>query len=493
MKLFQQLLVAPAALGLMAPMAVTAAELNMNGVSDYSASSVEVQNFSDVHPSDWAFKALTDLADRHGCAVATPNGSMSRYEAAALLNKCLGNVAQVNEEERLLLNEFGPEIAVLKGRVDGLEARIGEFEAGQFSSTTTMTGKAIFSVGSVDSDETDNNLNTAGELHMNYVYQLNMNTSFTGEDLLYARIKTGNFGSHFEDSDQGTHLAVANPNADVLEIDKIWYQFPVGDSLQFWVGPKIENYYMLASAPSIYRPILKGFKLGGNGTTYGSSTQAGMGAAWTQQKDDPSEARFAVSVAYTNDGGEEAEEDHGLFGDGDESAFLVKTEYGSNKWQASIAMASKGGGWQDGDYTTHAAHSIDDAADQTSWALRGWWKPDETGSLPNITVGTDFSNFDDQTTVGNATETFGWFVGLGFEDLFVDGNRAGVAFGQRQHATEIVGGGDDPAEDTFSWEAYYTFQITDGVSITPTLFGNQEPDEDGTDNTGMVVLTTFKF
>ena len=43
MKLFQQLLVAPAALGLIAPLALVnspaaqAAELNINGVSDYAA------------------------------------------------------------------------------------------------------------------------------------------------------------------------------------------------------------------------------------------------------------------------------------------------------------------------------------------------------------------------------------------------------------------------------------------------------------------------
>ena len=43
MKLFQQLLVAPAALGMMSPLAVVnspaanAAELNINGISDYAA------------------------------------------------------------------------------------------------------------------------------------------------------------------------------------------------------------------------------------------------------------------------------------------------------------------------------------------------------------------------------------------------------------------------------------------------------------------------
>jgi len=494
MKLFQQLLVAPAALGLMAPMAVNAAELNMNGVSDYNASSVEVQSFSDVHPSDWAFKALTDLADRHGCAVATPNGSMSRYEAAALLNKCLGNVAQVNEEERLLLNEFGPEIAVLKGRVDGLEARIGEFEAGQFSSTTTMTGKAAFNVGYVDEDG-----DTADSTTMNYMYQLNMNTSFTGDDLLYTRIKTGNFGGHFADSSSGTYLSATKTATDsVLMVDKIWYQFPVGDNLKFWVGPKIENYYMLASAPSIYKPVLKQFALGGNGTVYGSSTQAGFGAAWTQSTDDPSDARFAVSAAYTNDGGEEADADHGIFGGGDHSKFLSKFEYGTPQWQASIALAKTGAddgvsAWTDSYYTTAAGKARDAGSSETAIGVRGYWKPDETGAIPEIQVGFDTSSIDDVTTSTNATDTFGWMIGLGWKDAFVDGNRAGIGFGQRVHATELSNGGEDAAEDTFSWEAYYTFQITDGVSVTPALFGNNEPSTANVDNTGALVLTEFRF
>ncbi len=45
MKLFQQLLVAPAALGLLAPLAANAAEVNINNVVDYanpSAASVTV-------------------------------------------------------------------------------------------------------------------------------------------------------------------------------------------------------------------------------------------------------------------------------------------------------------------------------------------------------------------------------------------------------------------------------------------------------------------
>merc|ERR1739848_680762 len=150
-----------------------------------------------------------------------------------------------------------------------------------------MSGKAAFITGYVDNNAATNTDEITGE----YMYQLNLNTSFTGEDNLYTRIKTGNTGDHFRDSGQGTYLSVGNKNADTLKVDELWYQFPVGDSLQVWVGPKIENYYMLASAPSIYKPVLKQFALGGNGSAYGSSTSPGFGAAWTQEVEDPSAGR----------------------------------------------------------------------------------------------------------------------------------------------------------------------------------------------------------
>ena len=65
MKLFQQMLVAPAALGLLAT-GVNAAELNINGVSDYAASADQVTSvtqFSDVYPTDWAYQALANLVE----------------------------------------------------------------------------------------------------------------------------------------------------------------------------------------------------------------------------------------------------------------------------------------------------------------------------------------------------------------------------------------------------------------------------------------------
>lgn len=158
MKLFQQLLLAPAALGLVAPLGAMAAELNMDGVNKYAASSEQVTSitqFSDVRPTDWAYQALSNLIERYGCVAGYPNGTfkggqaMTRFEAAALLNACLDRVTEITDELRRLMKEFEKELAITKARVDGLEAKVGELQATQFSTTTKLKGQVRFVMGDV--------------------------------------------------------------------------------------------------------------------------------------------------------------------------------------------------------------------------------------------------------------------------------------------------------------------------------------------------------
>ncbi|MEB3322620.1 MAG: porin, partial [Synechococcaceae cyanobacterium] len=69
MKLFQRLLVAPAALGLVSPLAASAGELNLEGVNQYATGQEQVTSinqFSDVNPTDWAYQALSNLIERYG-------------------------------------------------------------------------------------------------------------------------------------------------------------------------------------------------------------------------------------------------------------------------------------------------------------------------------------------------------------------------------------------------------------------------------------------
>ncbi len=155
MKLFQQLLVAPAALGLLAPVAVSAAEVNLDGVNQYASEEqvTSISQFPDVFPTDWAYQALSNLIERYGCVAGYPDGTfkgqraMTRFEAAALLNACLDRVTEVTDELKRLMAEFERELAILKGRVDGLEAKVGELEANQFSTTTKLNGQATMVLG----------------------------------------------------------------------------------------------------------------------------------------------------------------------------------------------------------------------------------------------------------------------------------------------------------------------------------------------------------
>jgi len=427
---------------------------------------------------------------------------MKLFQRLLVAPAALGLMAPLaaNADVTSVSNDSNLSSEVISARVDGVEAQLGDLYAGQFSSSTKMSGKVAFITGQVD-----NNVGDTDELTSEYMFQLNLNTSFTGEDNLYTRLKTGNVnkggGLHFGDKGQGTYLSAASGKTDnAVTVDKIWYQFPVGDSMTAWVGPLIENYYMLASSPSIYKPVTKQFALGGNGSAYGSSTSPGFGLAWTQQKGDPTEARWEVSANYSAKTGASAADDKGLFGDDTETFVLTKVGYGSPRWQVSLATSFKDGWNNDGYYQSALATKspnvkTGDNGTMTAYALRGYWKPEETGSIPEVQVGIDWATLDESGT-GEPDETSGWMIGLGWKDLFIDGNRGGIAYGSRQAATSIVGGGSDPEEDNRTWEAYYTFKVNDGVSVTPAIFGSSDVTNSAgtiTDVSGAVLLTEFKF
>ncbi|MEY3768655.1 MAG: hypothetical protein RLZZ11_1725, partial [Cyanobacteriota bacterium] len=150
--------------------------------------------------------------EKYGCVAGYPNGTfkggqaMSRYEAAALLNACLDRVTEVTDELRRLQKEFEQELAVLKGRVDGLEAKVGKLEAAQFSTTTKLQGEATFvlggnNFGGVSANGSSTGTSTKGNrefgaVSLNYDVRLNLSTSFSGKDLLYTRLRAGNFANN---------------------------------------------------------------------------------------------------------------------------------------------------------------------------------------------------------------------------------------------------------------------------------------------------------
>ena len=136
--------------------------------------------------------------------------------------------ASANE---VTINDFAPaeQLAITNSRVDGLEARMNNIEAGSFSETTTASFGVNFYAGAENDDDTGHDLDD--NLTTGYDFSIGLTTSFTGEDSLDVAIQAGNAdaaGIGEFDGDTTTNEA--------LVVDEITYTFPLGDNITVMVG-----------------------------------------------------------------------------------------------------------------------------------------------------------------------------------------------------------------------------------------------------------------
>jgi hypothetical protein len=489
MKLFQQLMLAPVALGLVAP-AATAAELNLEGVNQYASQEqvTSISQFSDVRPTDWAYQALNNLVERYGCVAGYPDSTygggraMTRFEAAALLNACLDRVTEVTDELQRLMDEFRSELTVLKGRVDGLEAKVGELEATQFSTTTKLKGEVNFMLGGVPGLETNNGGNV-GNTAFNYDLRLNFDTSFTGKDLLRTRLRSGNFNSDpFGSSSSLFKLDKAETTDNSVEIDRLYYQFPVSKSVTLTAGALVRNTEM-AWVPTVYRSeILDFFTTAGVPGVYNKSTGAGFGAQYVGKNG------FVAGLNYVAQNGDDTST--GVFNSDGALNFLAQVGYKATNWGVGVGYRYGSEGTRPRTYNglLGASGALVDGQDSNAVAINAYWQPLQSGWAPSISAGYGYNFVSGTVGSTDATNSDSWFVGLQWADAFVAGNTAGIAVGQAPSA-ETAG-----VSDATMLEFFYKFQVTDNISITPALFyvDNNQRYQDSS-KFGGVIQTKFTF
>jgi len=451
MKLFQQMLVAPAALGLMAPLAVNAAEVNINDVANYSDLNQQVETtaqFSDVVPGDWAYTALQNLSESYGCVdnAYTQNlksgQALTRFEAAALVNACLdgGLMASeqgVSSEAARLTKEFGSEMAILKGRVDGLEYRLNEYNAGAFSSTTLMSGDAVFTVGAVDGS-------SSGEkLHSIYAYGIDLSTSFTGRDSLDTRIIAGNAASE----PLSALDSAENTTGNALTVDTLHYTFPVGD-FTVTAGPLMEQDTVISATLSQYSD---NFRISNQPySANGSETGAGVGATYFFEND------WNASLAFL--GADSTDADNGFLTREGDDVMTMSVGYDKENWGGGVILSSQDDNGSDSGYD--------------SWGYGIYWTPKE-GNYPTFNLG--FDSKDNESS--NNEEA--WTLAADYE---------GWGPGTLSAAYQSV---DNETDTLAKFEVYYNWEVADGISIQPGFFTNEIAS--GDDEIGVAVETFFKF
>ena len=537
MKPFQQLLVSSAALGLVAPMAVLASETDLNRYAPVTSDQItNISQFGDVQPTDWAYQALNNLVEQYGCVAGYPNGTfkgakpLSRFEAAALLNSCLDRVTEATDELKRLAEEFEKELAVIRGRIDGIEKKIGKLEAAQFSTTTKLQGEATFVLGAVSFGGSQNTYSRAdgsgfvapaangtqttpttanaakfanyrgripgagalgnnrnwGAVSFNYDVRLNLNTSFTGKDLLYTRLRSGNFTNSVFNGQPYSLLALDKAFAptggnNVVNIDRLYYRFPVGKTFTAVIGPRARNTEALAITPTFYRAdLLDVFTLNGAPATYNKATGAAFALIWKQQvkKGQPF---LAASTSYVAPNGDSSNPSQGgLLTSGAQGSFLTQVGWagpqfaltaawrygqcGQNLTRRGTQFANQTLPCSEGVGTSGVSPFWSGNSSSNNFALNAAWQPIKSGLIPSVSLGYGISSitsanfngynadsvvpggnnqpttaqpFPSYGNVRNITQLQSWQLGLQWNDLLAKGNAAGFAFGQPTYVSAL--------------------------------------------------------
>ena len=362
MKLFKSLLVAPATLGLLAPMAVSANEVTVN---DFNAAE---------------------------------------------------------------------EIAVTNSRVDGLEARFNDLEAGSFSETTTASFSADFLVCAVDGCSNE-------AATFDYQLGIGLETSFTGEDSLSATIDIGNGDKAIA----GTDGLNFDSTGDILFLDGLTYTFPLGGATVM-VGDStdISAVYTGACAYSAFTDYM------GNCGTGSSVGVAGKGvtAAASYAFDSGFSLAGGISSQTILNEGKNNESIPGILTEEGADVFGIEAAYSADSYGVTVAYA--------------------DADTTTGWGINGYYAFDA------VTLSAGVESVDDGATAE------GFFVGLSFPE---------VGAGSLDIGMGTTGNFKDGDTEYYTYEASYAYPLNDDVTITPGIY----IIEGASDVTGVALKTSFSF
>ena len=380
---------------------------------------------------------------------------MKLFKSLLVAPATLGLLAPLSATaNEVTINDFNPaeELAVTNSRVDGLEARLNNFEAGSFSETTTAAFSVDFAVGALDGKDLSTGVTDGDEdLQATYGFQIDLNTSFTGEDSLDIAIDAGN-GPVDAAGSSTSPLAEfdLNGGSEALTVDGVSYTFPLG-GLTAIVGDNTDGSALFTTACAYGGPsntlddcgnVNAGITNGGVmvGASYdfdnGFSTAVGYAGAETGIMTKETTDAFGANLAYTAD------------------------SYGLSLTYGSIETGTNG------------------VNENVYTALNGYYSFD---SGLNVSAGYEVGDIGG--AAATADESINYFVGINGE---VGPGELGAALG-------TSGGQIEGQTEELMYEAYYSYPVNDGMTITPLIYIKEQATAGTPDQTGVMVKTSFSF
>jgi hypothetical protein len=326
----------------------------------------------------------------------------------------------------------------MKGRVDGLEARVNGIEAGSFTETTTFGGVAEFLVGASSNGGQD----SEEAVMFNYHYSFDLNTSFTGDDKLNVEISAGN-----QNGTEGGETKTINkvldfgePSGDGLRIEDINYTFPVGE-WKLSVGESMDASKNWPNACAVNNIV---DALGDCGAANSVDLSGDISFSAGRSFGDGWDLGIGVSA---NDG----ETTKGIF-----------TSTGADYYGAALGYSSD-------NYAVTIAYSDKDSA--SYWGATASYTPE---NFATISGGVEFGNPD------SGSETTQYVVGLSSD---LGEGTLSAAYGTKSAYT-------DSDTELFAYDISYSYPLNDAMTITPFVY---IVEQTGDDDTAIGVITSFKF
>uniref|UniRef100_UPI000E0F2197 iron uptake porin n=1 Tax=Synechococcus sp. UW106 TaxID=368495 RepID=UPI000E0F2197 len=382
-----------------------------------------------------------------------------------------------------------------------LEARVGELEATQFSTTTKLKGVTNWVFGAVKAHGKDSAEFEAhsGGTSFSYNLALNLETSFTGKDLLYTRLRAGNMANVYGSGVEGigrSGLFAQEYGIDTnnrVIINRLYYSFPIGENFTVVGGPVVRMDDMLPVWPSAYPSDMTYdfFTYAGAPGAYNLALGAGAGVYW--KSDD-----FSISTSYLSQNGNDSNPTTGGIGtDGSDFSATTQIAYAPENWGIAAAYtkasSANGENLYIGNANLQAVAASGVGSQTNSVGLSAWWTPEDSGWIPSISTGMGKTWFDGNNADGYSAS---WYVGLEWDDVFLEGNSFGMAVGQPTFVASVDG---DAVKDGagYAWEFFYKFQVTDNITVTPAIHYLSKPfpsqRSNGMNAMSGLVKTTFKF
>lgn len=443
-----------------------------------------IDEFQDIQPSDWAYQALKSLVEKYGVLVGTPdrlfhgNRALSRYEFVAAMNAVMarieqmfvaGELAQLREDFNTIkrLQESDQKnLATVGDRIRELETLTATLERQQFSTTTKLSGQTVFGF----TDGTNANATFLTRV------RLDLNTSFTGNDLLRTQLEAGNNGRDAINQWQttrgpnilGTNGILADGGGlDFVEVpstvrlSKLYYTFTPTKNVSLTVGARLnprdfidynrfanDSLENFSSSFFMNNPLIIQNQVDRPGG-------AGAAVSWKLGEDSPFTLRalYVAADAENPNGGERG----GLFGDRNQGS--VELEYSMSKTLVARLQ-----------YTSATVNQT--AVNAGGFNLE--WAPNRQFAVfGRLGIGR-YNGFNTLLKQDLDLNPVSWAFGGTIRDIVIPGSIVGLAIGQ----PFIEGDIGDATQ--FNAEAYYSFQLNDRVSVSPALIVVANPNNRAT-------------